>query len=284
MRLTTIATYAGTAAARIVDGTVVALPYPDVVVLLRDAEWRTAASSTGIDYGDASALEHNLPVVRPSKTFCVGLNYRSHVMESRTRRQPPEYPTLFAKFPDSLTGASSPICLPRASAAVDWEAELGVVIGAPARHVSAHRALDLVAGLTVVNDVSMRDWQRRTSEWLQGKNFEASTPVGPVLVTLDEFDDPLDLAISCDVDGQPMQQARTSELLFSIAELVSYASMFTTLRPGDLIVTGTPSGVASAREDQPYLRDGQVVTVTVEGIGSCRNQFYAEAPAPDSSP
>jgi acylpyruvate hydrolase len=277
MRLTTIATDDGTAAARIIDGTVVALPYPDVVALLSDAAWRTAASSTGIDYGDASALEHNLPVVRPGKTFCVGLNYRAHVMESRTPRELPKYPTLFAKFPDSLTGASSPICLPRASAAVDWEAELGVVIGAPARHVSPDQALDLVAGLTVANDVSMRDWQRRASQWLPGKNFEASTPVGPVLVTLDEFDNPLDLAISTDVDGQTMQQARTSELLFGIAELVSYASMFTTLRPGDLIVTGTPSGVASAREGQPYVRDGQVVTVTVEGIGSCRNRFYAEA-------
>jgi acylpyruvate hydrolase len=159
---------------------------------------------------------------------------------------------------------------------VDWEAELGVVIGAPARRVSPGQALDFVAGLTAVNDVSMRDWQRRSSEWLQGKNFEASTPVGPALVTLDEFDDPLDLAISCDVDGQTMQQARTSELLFSIAELVSYASTFTTLRPGDLIVTGTMSGVASAREDQPFLKDGQVVTVTIEGIGSCRNEFYAE--------
>lgn len=266
MRLTTIATDDGTAAARIIDGTVVALPYPDVVALLTDPAWRTAASSSGIDYGDASALEYNLPAVRPGKTMCCGLNYRSHVLESRTRRELPEYPTLFPKFPDSLTGALSPICLPRASAAVDWEAELGVVMGAPARHVSADEALDLVAGLTAVNDVSMRDWQRRTSEWLQGKNFEASTPVGPVLVTMDEFDDPLDLAISCDVDGQTMQQARTSELLFGIADLVSYASTFTTLRPGDLIVTGTMSGVASAREDQPYLRDGQVVTVTIEGI------------------
>jgi acylpyruvate hydrolase len=280
MRLTTIATENGTSAARIIDGTVVALPYPDVVALLGDAAWRTAASSTGTDHGDASALEHNLPVVRPGKTFCVGLNYRAHVMESRTRRELPKYPTLFAKFPDSLTGASSPICLPRASAAVDWEAELGVVIGAPARRVSPDQALDHVAGLTAVNDVSMRDWQRRTTEWLQGKNFEASTPVGPVLATLDEFDNPLDLAISTDVDGQVMQQARTSELLFSIAEVVSYASMFTTLRPGDLIATGTPSGVASARKDQPYVKDGQVVTVTIEGIGSCRNQFYAEAPAP----
>jgi acylpyruvate hydrolase len=280
MKLTTIATENGTSAARIIDGTVVALPYPDVVALLGDPQWRTAASASGTDHGDASALEYTLPVVRPGKTFCVGLNYRAHVMESRTRRELPKYPTLFSKFPDSLTGASSPICLPNASAAVDWEAELGVIIGTSARRVSPDQALDHVAGLTAVNDVSMRDWQRRTSEWLQGKNFEASTPVGPVLATLDEFDNPLDLAISTDVDGQVMQQARTSDMLFSIAEVVSYASMFTTLRPGDLIATGTPSGVASARDDEPYVKDGQVVTVTIEGIGSCRNEFYAEALAP----
>jgi acylpyruvate hydrolase len=130
--------------------------------------------------------------------------------------------------------------------------------------------------MTAVNDVSMRDWQGRTSEWLAGKNFEASTPVGPVLVTVDELDDPLDLAISCEVDGEVMQDARTSELLFGLAELVSYISTFTTLQPGDLIATGTPEGVALARPGQPYLRDGQLVTVTIEGVGSCRNRFYAE--------
>jgi acylpyruvate hydrolase len=184
MRLTTIATENGTSAARITDGTVVALPYPNVVALLGDPEWRTAASSSGTDHGDASALEYNLPAVRPGKTMCCGLNYRSHVLESRTRRELPQYPTLFAKFPDTLTGALSPICLPHASAMVDWEAELGVVIGAPARRVSPGQALDHVAGLTAVNDVSMRDWQRRSSEWLQGKNFEASAPVGPALVTV----------------------------------------------------------------------------------------------------
>ena len=133
MKLTTIATENGTSAARISDGTVVALPYPDVVALLGDAAWRTAASSRGVEHGDASALEHSLPVVRPRKTFCVGLNYRAHVMESRTRRELPEYPTLFAKFPDSLTGATSPICLPRAS----------VPGGRPGRHGDhrGHRVL-----------------------------------------------------------------------------------------------------------------------------------------------
>lgn len=253
----------------------IALPYPDVVTLLNDPDWPSVASASGIEFGDESALAYDLPAVRPSKTLCVGLNYRSHAQEVSAKT--PDYPTLFAKFPDSLTGASSPICLPRVSEAVDWEVELGIVIGSPARRVSVDHALSYVAGMTVVNDVSMRDWQSRTSEWLAGKNFEASTPVGPTLVTLDELDDPLDLLTSCQVDGKLMQQARTSDLLFSLAELVSYASTFTTLRPGDLIATGTPAGVAIGRDDKPFLRDGQVVTATVDGIGSCRNLFYAEA-------
>jgi acylpyruvate hydrolase len=274
VRLATIITDTGTSAARIDHGSVLTLPYPDVVALLRDPDWAAVSSKSGPEFGDATALTYNVPVVRPEKTICVGLNYRSHVEETNNQR--PAYPTLFAKFPDSLTGATSPIPLPSVSTSVDWEVELGIVIGKPAHRVSADDALSYIAGLTVVNDVSMRDWQGRTSEWLAGKNFEASTPVGPVLVTLDEFDDPLDLAISCEVDGEVMQQARTSELLFGLAELVSYASTFTTLRPGDLIATGTPEGVALARPGQPYLRDGQVVTATVEGIGSCRNRFYAE--------
>ncbi|MGH3270271.1 MAG: fumarylacetoacetate hydrolase family protein [Trebonia sp.] len=274
MRLATIVTDKGTSAARIDNGSVIALPYPDVTALLRDPEWGAASSKTGIEFGDATALTHNVPVVRPEKTFCVGLNYRSHVEETNNKR--PEYPTLFSKFPDSLTGATSPIPLPSVSDSVDWEAELGIVIGRPAHHVPVEDALSYIAGMTVVNDVSMRDWQGRTSEWLAGKNFEASTPVGPVLVTVDELDDPLDLAISCEVDGEVMQDARTSELLFGLAELVSYISTFTTLQPGDLIATGTPEGVALARPGKPYLHDGQLVTVTIEGVGSCRNRFYAE--------
>lgn len=274
MRLATIVTDNGTAAARIDNGSVIALPYPDVVALLRDPDWSTVSLKAGTEFGDDATLTYNVPVVRPEKTICVGLNYRTHIEETNSKR--PEYPTLFAKFPDSLTGATSPIPLPSVSTSVDWEAELGIVIGKPARHVGVDDALSYIAGMTVVNDVSMRDWQGRTSEWLAGKNFEASTPVGPVLVTVDEFDDPLDLAISCEVDGEVMQQARTSDLLFGLAELVSYASTFTTLRPGDLIATGTPDGVALARPGKPYLRDGQVVTVMAEGIGSCRNRFYAE--------
>ena len=274
MRLATIVTDNGTSAARIDNGSVIALPYPDVVALLRDPGWASVAGKKGIEFGDATALTHNVPVVRPEKTICVGLNYRSHVEETNNKR--PEYPTLFSKFPDSLTGATSPIPLPSVSDSVDWEAELGIVIGKPAHHVPVEDAVSYIAGMTVVNDVSMRDWQGRTSEWLAGKNFEASTPVGPVLVTVDELDDPLDLAISCEVDGEIMQQARTSELLFGLAELVSYASTFTTLRPGDLIATGTPEGVALARPGKPYLRDGQLVTTTIEGVGSCRNRFYAE--------
>jgi acylpyruvate hydrolase len=212
--------------------------------------------------------------VRPGKTICVGLNYRSHILEMG--RPLPEHPTLFAKFPEVLTGPYDDIELPAVSREVDWEVELGVVVGRPCRRVTPEQARAAIAGYTVVNDVSMRDWQWRTTEWLAGKNFEASTPVGPVLVTPEEVDDARDLEVSCQVDGETVQKGRTSDLLFSPAEVISYVSQFVTLAPGDLLATGTPGGVAAARPDKPFLRDGQVVTVTVEGIGSCVNRFRAE--------
>ncbi len=275
MRLATIPTETGTRAVRIDGDDLVALPYPDVASLLSDANWRTSGMAGGVVVPGGASLLGRVPVVRPNKTVCVGLNYRGHIEE--VGETTPRYPTLFAKFSDSLTGANSAIGIPSVSTSVDWEAELGIVIGAPAHRVEPSDAMAYVAGMTVVNDVSMRDWQSRTSEWFAGKNFEATTPVGPALVTLDELDDPLDLGITCEVDGVVMQQARTSDLLFGIADLISYISTFTTLQPGDLIATGTPSGVAAGRIDKPFLRAGQVATVTIEGVGSCRNEFYAEA-------
>jgi acylpyruvate hydrolase len=274
MRLATVTTPDGSRAARIAGGEVIVLAFPDVSALLREPDWRSRALGSGVSVGNASESVGSVPVVSPSKVICVGLNYRSHVAE--VDETVPEHPTFFAKFPDVLTGARSPICLPKVSSEVDWEAELGVVIGQTVRNVTAADAMRYIAGFTVLNDVSMRDWQSRTSQWLAGKNFEASTPVGPVMVTADEFDSKVDLRISCDVDGVLMQEARTSELLFGLAELVSYISVFTTLRPGDLIATGTPAGVALGRADRPFLRDGQVVTTTIEGIGSCVNRFYSE--------
>jgi acylpyruvate hydrolase len=184
----------------------------------------------------------------------------------------PEYPTLFAKFADSLLGAYDDLVLPRVSAQVDWEVELGVVLGAPVRGADAAAAEAAIAGYVVANDISMRDWQLRTSQWLQGKSFEASTPVGPWLVTPDEVDAAGDLEISCAVDATVMQRSRTSDLVFSPVEIIAYISQFTTLRPGDLILTGTPGGVGLARDPQLYLQPGQVVTARIERLGQLRTR------------
>src|SRR6202042_3049262 len=189
------------------------------------------------------------PVVpSPSKVIGVGLNYRTHIQE--TGRELPEYPTLFAKFAETLMGPYDDLALPWVSNRVDWEAELGLIIGRPVYRADAAEAAGAIAGYTVCNDVSMRDFQRRTLQWLAGKMFEHTTPVGPYLVTPDEVGDAKDLQIRCEVDGEVMQESRTSDLLFSPAEIIAYASQAITLRPGDLIATGTTGGVGDARKPQ----------------------------------
>ncbi len=274
MRLTTLRTDRGTAAGRIDGEEVVELPYPDLCALLAQADWPERATAEGGDrtlFADAVLA----PVVcHPPKIVCVGLNYRSHILEMG--RDLPEHPTLFAKYGNALIGPTDDLVIPAVSEQVDWEVELGVVIGAPGRRLSPEQALGCIAGYTVVNDISMRDWQWRTGQWLQGKTFEASTPVGPVLVTPDEVDHGRDLALTCSVDGVEMQSSRTSDLLFSPAEIVAYISQFTTLQPGDLIATGTPGGVGAGREPQVFLRPGQVLRTTVEGIGSLQNPCVAD--------
>ena len=274
MRLATIRRPDGTTtAARLEGDELIVLPYPDVVALLAEPGWENAAASAD---GERVALAGAdlAPTVRPSKVICVGLNYRSHIEEMG--RGFPDHPTLFIKFPDTLTGPYDDLVVPAASAEVDWEVELGVVIGRPARRVDEAGAAQAIAGYTIVNDVSMRDWQWRTTQWDQGKNFEASTPVGPFLVTGDELGDPdgtgaVDLEVTCRVDGQAMQTGRTCDLLFGPAAIVSYASQFTTLRPGDLIATGTPGGVGAGRDPKVFLAAGQVLETAIEGIGACRN-------------
>ena len=269
MRLATIRRPDGsTAAARLDGDALVVLPYRDLVALLADPGWQDAAAAASgerIAVADADLA----PAVRPSKVICVGLNYRSHIEEMG--RGFPDHPTLFIKFPETLTGPYDDLVIPSMSAEVDWEVELGVVIGRVARRVSEAEAAGCIAGYTVVNDISMRDWQWRTTQWDQGKNFEASTPVGPYLVTGDEIGDAADLEVTCRVDGQTMQTGRTCDLLFKPAAIVSYASQFTTLRPGDLIATGTPGGVGAGRDPKVFLAPGQLLETAVEGIGACRN-------------
>ncbi len=214
-------------------------------------------------------IRYRAVVPHPAKVICVGLNYVEHAAEAG--RDVPEYPVLFTKFANTLTGPFDDIPLPSASNSVDYEGELTIVIGAPARGVSRERALDFVAGVTVANDISMRDYQNRTHQWLQGKAWEATTPVGPQLVTLDEVGDLNALTLRTTVNGQVVQEASTGLMIFDVPTLISTVSEFTTLEPGDLILTGTPSGVGMRRDPPLLLTSGDVVAVEVDGVGRIEN-------------
>jgi acylpyruvate hydrolase len=274
VRLATIRTQDGTRAVRVDGGIATALNAPDVGTLLADHDWRDRAARAEGSTLDAATLDFAPLVTRPDKIVCVGLNYRSHILEMG--HELPEVPTLFAKYPSALIGARDDIRLPRVSSQVDWEAELAVVIGAPARYVSVEDARHAIAGYSVCNDVSMRDWQTRTLQWLQGKTFEGCTPLGPELVTLDELADPDALELVCEVDGERMQHAVTSDLVFGPAALVSYCSNIFTLLPGNVISTGTPGGVGAARTPPRFLADGSVVVTRIGGVGECHNSCRAE--------
>ena len=272
MRLATIRTEYGTTAARLDRDVLVPLDAADVgEVLAAGGLGRPREGAAPVPAAEADFA----PVVpRPGKIICVGLNYRAHILE--TGRDLPQYPTLFAKFADTLTGARDDLVLPSVSEKVDWEVELGVIVGRPVYRATAAEAESAIAGYTVVNDVSMRDWQSRTLQWLQGKMFERTTPAGPYLVTADEVGSAPDLEVRCEVDGMVMQRSRTSDLLFGAAEIVAYASQAVTLRPGDLIATGTPGGVGNARKPPVYLQPGNVLRTWIEGLGECVNQCVAE--------
>jgi acylpyruvate hydrolase len=270
MRFATIRTPDGTTAARLDGDVLVPLAAADVGALLADGGAPAAAERAGAAPVPASEARFATLIPQPSKVLCVGLNYRSHILE--TGRDLPEYPTLFAKFAQTLLGAHDDLVLPSVSDRVDWEVELGVVIGRPIYRATRDEAAAAIAGYTVTNDVSMRDWQRRTLQWLQGKMFERSTPAGPYLVTGDEVGDAADLEVRCEVDGAVMQQSRTSDLLFGPAEIAAYASQAITLLPGDLLLTGTPGGVGDARKPPVYLQPGQTLRTVVEGLGECVNR------------
>jgi acylpyruvate hydrolase len=271
MRFATIRTDYGTTAARLEGDVLVPLDAADVGELLAGSGERPRSGAPQVPVAEADFAS---VVPRPGKVICVGLNYRAHILE--TGRELPEYPTLFAKFADTLMGARDDLVLPSVSEKVDWEAELGVIIGRPVYRATAAEAAAAIAGYTVVNDVSMRDWQHRTLQWLQGKAFERSTPAGPYLVTPEEVGNAADLEVRCEVDGAVMQQSRTSDLLFGPAEIAAYASQVITLRPGDLIATGTPGGVGNARKPPVYLQPGSVLRTFIEGLGECVNQCVAE--------
>jgi acylpyruvate hydrolase len=249
----------------------------DVGALLATPGWHARAAAAEGSTHAVEGLDFAPLVLHPEKIICVGLNYRNHIAEMG--HDLPAHPTLFAKYPPSLIGAHDDIVLPAVSQQVDWEAELGVVIGAPVRHASEGEAEGAIAGYTVVNDVTARDWQARTSQFLQGKTFEATTPIGPWLVT---SDDPAvavgHFPMSCDVDGEHMQVADTAGLVFDAVALIRYCSTILTLVPGDVISTGTPGGVGAGRTPPRFLADGEVVVTRIEGIGELRNTCRADDP------
>jgi 2-keto-4-pentenoate hydratase/2-oxohepta-3-ene-1,7-dioic acid hydratase in catechol pathway len=216
------------------------------------------------------------PVPRPGKIVCVGLNYRDHAEE--TGQAIPEEPVLFAKFANSVLGPDDTIHVPPFVEQPDYEAELGVVIGRPARRVDEADALEHVAGYTCVNDISARDLQFRSSQWLLGKAIDGFCPIGPWLVTGDEVGDPQTLGIRCTVDEEVLQESSTKQMIFGVAALIAFISRTITLEPGDLIATGTPPGVGMARTPQRWLRDGERMTVEIERIGALTNTVRMDAP------
>ena len=216
-----------------------------------------------------------LSIERPPKIICVGLNYRDHAEE--TGAELPKAPLLFAKWGNTLIGHGDPILLPRESEEVDYEAELGVVIGSGGRHIAESQALDHVRGYICVNDVSARDLQFADGQWTRGKSPDTFCPVGPRLVPREEIDDPQALAIRCILNGETMQDSSTANMIFSVAEIIAYVSRTITLEPGDLIATGTPAGVGVFRDPKVLLKDGDEVTVEVEGLGALTNPVKKES-------
>jgi acylpyruvate hydrolase len=276
MKLATLRVGDGTRAVRLDGATFVDLGYADLGLLLAEEDWRTVAASVpagGAATYPAEGADFAPVVPAPSKVICVGHNYRDHIKEMG--RELPSYPTLFPKFADTLCGAHDVIEKPAETDALDWEVELAIVIGSRARRVRGARAQAAIAGFTVMNDVSVRDWQFRTVEWTQGKIWDSSTPVGPYLVTPDELPGGTrpTVEVKTVVDGRVMQRDNTGTLLFDPVALVEYISTMITLRPGDLIATGTPAGVGHARDPKVYLVGGESVETTVEGIGSCVNKI-----------
>ncbi|MFE7707841.1 fumarylacetoacetate hydrolase family protein [Streptomyces sp. NPDC057486] len=274
MKLATIRTTDGTRAVRL-DGDVhVDLGCTDLGELFAEADWQAkAAAASGTTYPVEGA--DFAPVVpNPSKVVCVGHNYTNHIKEMG--RDLPNYPTLFPKFADTLIGANDDIVKPAETDAFDWEVELAVVVGKQVRRADEQQATDAIAGFTVMNDISVRDWQFRTIEWTQGKIWEATTPVGPYVVTPDEVGGVRPaLKVKTVVDGQVMQQDDTGTLLFDPVFLLQYISTVITLRPGDIIATGTPAGVGNARDPKVFLLPGQNVVTEITGLGACTNKVVA---------
>jgi 2-keto-4-pentenoate hydratase/2-oxohepta-3-ene-1,7-dioic acid hydratase in catechol pathway len=234
---------------------------------LRDPPWGEVFKSCDVKL--------RAPLERPPKVVCVGLNYRAHALEAKM--DIPEVPTIFAKFPTAVIGCGEPIILPKNSSKPDYEAEMAFVIGKRGRHVPAERWREYVFGYTNFNDVSARDYQMRTSQWMIGKTFDTFAPMGPAIVTADEVPDPHALRITTTINGEVLQDSNTSDLIFKIPDLIAYLSSVFTLEPGDVVATGTPSGVGFSQHPPRWLKPGDECIVRVQGLGDLRNPVVAEA-------
>ncbi|WP_030166010.1 MULTISPECIES: fumarylacetoacetate hydrolase family protein [Actinomycetes] len=268
MKLATLR-HAGTTVAVRVDNdstaTIIA-GYRDLSALLEESDWKSVANNASgatINLADADYA----PVVpRPGKIVCVGLNYATHIREMG--RDLPQHPTLFAKFKEALAGAYDDVIVPEyAAAELDWEAELAVIVGAQAYQVAEADADAYIGGYSVINDYTMRDYQYRTLQWDQGKTFEKTSGFGPIMVT----DYSLGTKIETRLEGETMQSANTDDLVFTPAKLIDYISHIVTLQPGDVIITGTTGGVGHARKPARYIKNGETVEVSIEGIGAVKN-------------
>lgn len=246
----------------------------DMIAFLEggDANLEAARGATGPTY-PLSEVRLHAPVPRPRKVICIGLNYRDHAEE--TNSPLPDYPIVFAKWDNTVIAHGENIVLPKVTDQVDYEAELGFVIGKRCKDATEENALDYVAGYLPINDVSARDYQTRVSQWTMGKTFDTFAPMGPAITTADEVADPHNLRISLTIGDETLQDSNTRELIFNIPQLVASLSEVMTLEPGDVVSTGTPPGVGMARNPQRWLRPGDVVSVTIEGLGTLTNPVVA---------
>ena len=238
----------------------------------RVARWADRPPAS--DRFSSAKVEALAPIPRPPKVICIGLNYRDHAEESNMPI--PQVPTVFCKFPTAVIGPGDNIVLPKASTQPDYEAEFAVVIGRPGRHIAVSDWRKHVFGYTIINDVSARDFQMATSQWMIGKTFDTFCPMGPVIVTADEIEDPHSLDISLSIGGETLQSSNTKNLIFQIPELIAHLSSVFTLEAGDIIATGTPAGVGFARKPPRYLTPGDEVRIHVQGIGDLVNPVVAE--------
>lgn len=272
MKLGTVRTAETTSAFSVKDGEYRYHHAADALELISTPGWRHEDDTAGA----APAAEQLAPpVLSPRKFICAGLNYVDHAKE--VGKEAPAVPTLFSKVSTTLVGARDELELSDLSTRIDWEAELAIIIGSEIRNATPETAAAAILGYSVVNDISMRDWQNRTSEWFQGKNFDNTCPFGPVITTADELDVAAGLAVTCSVNGVVMQSGTTADMIFSPVDLIVYITQFLTLEPGDVIATGTPAGVGFSRKPPIFLAAGDVVTTSIEGIGELENTCVAVA-------